>query len=361
MVSMRLLVIGLVLVTASGGCTHFGADRLYQDQLGYTEALADSQKSQALLNVVRLRYAEAPVFLNTTQVISGYTLQQSLTGTLAWFPSQSSSSSVAGTPGVTFTQNPTFTFQPVTGQALAESFIRPLTPAELLPLTLSGLPIDVLFRLATQSVNGLSNRALLDAHSRTASAGFARLLVNLRQLQIAGVLNVHLDPGQEAKDPKAKLAGRLVLTISNGLDADTRAIAVDTRRMLGLADDATEAEVVYGRDATGPGQIAILTRSVLGILGQVAAEVEVPPEDVTDGLTHDPGLDQAILKRPTVIVRTTRAPPHDPYASVRYRNRWYWIASNDFDSKLAFSVLQILMTLAETAQPAGTVVTIPSR
>ncbi len=63
-----------------GGCFGFGSTRLYEDQLSYSRALGEAEKSDTLLNVVRLRYANSPIFLQATQVISGYQLQRSVTG-----------------------------------------------------------------------------------------------------------------------------------------------------------------------------------------------------------------------------------------------------------------------------------------
>ena len=69
----------LLLACASlGGCLSFGSTRLYEDQLGYSRALGDAEKSDTLLNVVRLRYADSPIFLQATQVISGYQLQRNV-------------------------------------------------------------------------------------------------------------------------------------------------------------------------------------------------------------------------------------------------------------------------------------------
>ena len=40
------------------GCFSLGNTRLYEDRLGYSRALGDAEKSDTLLDVVRLRYAD---------------------------------------------------------------------------------------------------------------------------------------------------------------------------------------------------------------------------------------------------------------------------------------------------------------
>ena len=346
-VTAAVLAAPLVL----SACSSFAPERLYQDQIGYSESLGDSQKAQTLLNVVRLRYGDFPVFLKTTQVISGYSLQQTVGASLV--PS-AGWNSVVGTPGVTVGQTPTFTYQPVTGEALAQSFVRPLSPNELLPLTVSGIPVDVLFRLSVQSVNGLNNARLLEASRQSGSGGFAKLLVNLRRLQKADLLGVRLEA--QPKGP-----GRLLLVIVSGGDASLRATAEETRAMLGFRPGASEAEIVYGRAPSGGGKVSVLTRSMLGVLSFVASEIEVSEADVARGATMGTSGYADILRRPAVVVRSGEKAPKGTFSHIDYRGRAYWIENDDFDSKLAFSVIQMLMSLAETPQGGGPVVTVPAR
>jgi hypothetical protein len=46
---------------------------------------------------------------------------------------------------------------------------------------------------------------------------------------------------------------------------------------------------------------------------------------------------------------------------VQYRRTWFWIAEDDVDSKLAFSVVQILLALARTENAPGAILSIPAR
>jgi len=47
---------------------------------------------------------------------------------------------------------------------------------------------------------------------------------------------------------------------------------------------------------------------------------------------------------------------------VPYRGRWYWVPDQDLTSKVRFTLLMILTSLAETGlAPAMPVVTVPGR
>ena len=49
-----------------------------RDRFNYNTAISDSWKEQTLLNIVKLRYADMPVFVAVTSVVSGYTLESSV-------------------------------------------------------------------------------------------------------------------------------------------------------------------------------------------------------------------------------------------------------------------------------------------
>jgi hypothetical protein len=342
------------------GCFGFGAARFYEDQLGYSRALGDAEKTDTLLNVVRLRYADSPVLLQATQVISGYQLQRNVTGGFEAFPAANPSTFLNGSTSAQLQQSPTFTFQPLSGAQFAQSFIRPLLPADLLSLAIGGLPIDVLFRLGAQSINGLSNAVALTLTGAAGSPDFFLLLQDLRRLQIANLLSVRLEhnaaPAGTHSDSDR---GRIFYSIGTTRDPDLLRVVAETKRLLGMPPGVSEAEIVCGLNAE-PGQVALLTRSMLGALGQLALQIDVPPDDVARRLTFPTVGNIGTEHRPVVIIHSGAAAPADVFTAVQYHQTWFWIAEDDFDSKLAFTVLQILLALARTQNAPGAIVTIPA-
>ena len=352
---------GLLLATL-GGCAGIGPTRLSDDPIGYSRALSASNKRQTLLNVVRLRYADLPTFLDTTQVIAGYQLQRSVTGGFELFPNASPSNFFSANGSAQLQDSPTFTLQPVTGQRFAETFLRPLSPADLLPLMQGGLPVDVLMRLTVQSVASQQNSVGLERRGGEAAPAFLRLLSDLRRLQVAGLIGVKLERDAKTGADGKPVAGpsHVFFVFTPAPNPELAGIENDVRLLLTIPARVMEVEVVYGRSASSPRQIALLTRSMLGVLGQLAFQADVPQEDVDRHRTVETIGQTSNESRPVVVIHSGDRQPTEPFTAIKYQRRWFWVSEDDFDSKVAFTIVNILLSLAMTSTAPGTVITIPA-
>jgi hypothetical protein len=334
-------------------CQSIGPTRLGRDNLDYARVLSEAQNRQTLLNIVRMRYGESPSFLAVGQVISSYTLEAGAEVGLNVFPNTGNNNAATALGILNYSDRPTITFTPLAGEDLARTSIRPLLPTDILPLAASGLPVDVLFRLSVQSVGTLQNTVPLAGPEIGATGEFFELIAALRGLQERGLLSLRFVREQKGN--------RVFVGITDGYDARSKALADRARQLLHMTARTPEVEVIYGRVTSGPNQVAMLTRPIFATFSQVGAEIEVPPEDIASGRTIPPPLPTQPGMKPVIVIHASPTQPANAYAAVRHDNTWYWIDADDFNSKIAYSILQTLLALARgatAAQPA--VLTIPA-
>jgi hypothetical protein len=121
--SLQFVLVPCILLAA---CS-IGPGRVPPDRFDYNEALARSSKEQLLINLVRLRYGDVPVFLAVDSVLTQYVYagDVSLTGSVGR-ASGDSLSSVTGAAGAAYIERPTVTYSPVTGEKFAEQLLDPI-------------------------------------------------------------------------------------------------------------------------------------------------------------------------------------------------------------------------------------------
>jgi hypothetical protein len=111
-------------------------------------------------------------------------------------------------------------------------------------------------------------------------------------------------------------------------------------------------------------EIAMLTRSMLEVLTDIASTIEVPAAHVEEGRTYKTPVfdsDGPGGYKPLMQIRSGPGKPDDAYTAVNYRGTWFWVEDRDYRTKAFHSLLLILMSLTETGPAKGApIVTIPA-
>ena len=116
------------------GCTNIGVQRIGIDRSDYTARLRESNKEQLLLNIVAIRYGDAPLFLEVSSVISQYTREGSARGRRPHIdPSPDDQRGEIG-GSILLRETPTVTYTPLTGDRFARGMLAPIPPTSLLAL-----------------------------------------------------------------------------------------------------------------------------------------------------------------------------------------------------------------------------------
>jgi hypothetical protein len=335
---MNLLLAAWLMILA-GGCGSIGPGTVARDRFDYSSSIGESWKRQTLLNVVKLRYLDPPIFVDVGQIVAGYSLETgiNLGGS---FPATSALGGDTATLGGSgkYTDRPTVTYTPLTGNKFIKSLMMPLAPEAVFFTIQSGWPADAVLSSAVAGINGLKNQELSLTGVTPADADFQRVLELMRRLQASGVVGLRIQ--QDAQKQQTTL-----LTISApGVAEQTMADSRELRRLLRVDPNATEFKLVFGSTAVSDREIAVLTRSLTHIMAMLSAHVEVPAEHVAQGRAA-PGA-----KSGAVRIRCTPRAPREAFVAVPYRDHWFWIDDRDLQAKRAFSFLMILFTLADTGE-----------
>lgn len=127
--ALGLALFGGLFIT---GCSHLGPGTVATDRFDYSSAIADSWKQQTLLNIVKLRYMDLPVFVDVASIVSGYSMETAVTAGKTWPETSALGGSVASLGGsARFTDRPTITYVPLTGEKFMRGLITPIDPKHI--------------------------------------------------------------------------------------------------------------------------------------------------------------------------------------------------------------------------------------
>jgi hypothetical protein len=349
----------LLIFTGLNGCASIGPATVARDRFDYITAISDSWKAQMLLNLVKLRYGDAPVFLDVASVITQTGVQGTLAVSGSWWQNLLQlpfTSSVGVTAAGTYGEKPTVTYLPMSGEKFARSLMTPIPPGAILSFLEAGYPADVVLRLTVHTINGIHSRYGYGARMREADPEFFPLVEKLRNLQQSGQI------GLRVKRSGTQTATAIVF--SKKLTPAIAAERDELRKLLGLNLEAEEFDVVYGSVAANDKEIAMLTRSVLEILTDLSSYTDVPAANVEQKRTFSspaPEIVNGVPVPPPIRIHSSPQKPDDAFAAVPYGQNWYWIDDKDFASKRLFTFIMFLFTLTDTGDKQGApIITVPA-
>lgn len=350
--------IGFALAVLAAGCASLGPGTVAVDRFDYSTAIADSWKQQTLLNIVKVRYLDLPVFVDVASVVAGYSLQTGVSVNGVLSSSRAVQGDYLGVGGqAIYTDRPTITYVPLTGEKFLRGLITPIDPKSIFAMLQSGYPADFILGLTVESLNGLRNRSTSGGILRAADPEFIRALQLIREVQVEGAVGMRIEDGA------AK--GKTGVLFFRGEDVPGEIVqkSVEVRQLLKLPLDQRRFTLIYSPVRGKPDELAVNSRSMLQILMAFGSYVDVPQEHLDEHSALralDPG-DDSEGQRP-VRVRSGKESPPDAFAAVKYRDHWFWIDDGDLQTKRAFTAVMFFFTLAETGGNENLpLVTIPAQ
>ena len=340
------------------GCTHLGPKTVAVDRFDYSAAIANSWKQQTLLNIVKLRYMDLPVFVDVASIVSGYSMQTgvSVNGTLSSREAIQGNFVAAGGQAI-YTDRPTITYVPMTGEKFLRGLITPIDPKNIFFMLQSGYAADFILGLTVESLNGVRNRSTVGGAVREADAEFIRALELMREVQAAGAV------GMRVEEDKAKGSTAVIFFRREDVAPDIAEKAAEICRLLKLPAEQQKYVLTYSPVRGADHELTVNSRSMLQIMQAFASYLDVPGAHLKER-SAVPSFENssAESRQQPVRIHSGRDKPANAFAAVRYRDHWFWIDDSDWQTKRALTAVMFFFTLAETGgSGALPLITIPAQ
>ncbi|WP_336602597.1 hypothetical protein [Paraburkholderia bengalensis] len=348
----------LAMCGSLAGCGSLGPTTIVADRFDYSAAIAESWKQQTLMNIVKLRYLDLPVFVDVASVVSGYSLQTgvSLNGTLSTERAVQGNLLAAGAQGV-YTDRPTITYAPATGQKFLRGLLEPIDPRNIFFMLQSGYAADFLLGMTVESLNGVRNRSTAAGITREADPEFLRAIALLREVQTTGAV------GMRVEEEKGKGSTAVLFFRRDDMPVEVIEKVGEIRRLLKMPVGPQKFTLRYSPARGADDELTVNSRSMLQIMQAFSSYIDVPEEHMRDHSALPAFVQSsAELQQGVVQIRSGKERPINAYAAVRYRDYWFWIEQGDLRTKRALNAVILFFTMADTGtQEALPLITIPAQ
>jgi len=328
----------ILMSTSLIGCANLGGKAVEGTHINYNQAIQNTTDQQLLLNLVRLRYRDTPLFIE----ISSISAQLSYRASLAASADIRSGADGTGLSGnVQYSETPTVSYTPLQGDDFVKRLLSHIEPDKLVLLANSGWSIERIFRVCVQRMNGLRNAPRASGPTPATAPeykDFNKFAKLIRQLQVNDALQLtHVAVN---KKPVAAFVFDDKRADGNSLES--------MKSMLGLSGSQSKPLILNRNAESG---VSLTTRSLLGSLFYLSQAVVVPAAHLKSGKvtvtkTAKGGVfDWSDMTRNLFMIKSSVTLPDNASVSVFYRGYWFYIEDNDLTSKSTFSFLAQLFAL----------------
>jgi hypothetical protein len=232
----------------------------------------------------------------------------------------------------------------------------PILPSTVLFVLQAGYPADLIMSIALDSLNGIRNESRREM-GHAADSNFSRLVQLIRDLELAEAVQVSIEHPKNGSETS-------FITFANSRNPQAKAASAEVKSLLGLRPGLERIPVYYGGYSGRDDEISMMTRSMLQVMLELAAIIQVPQlEDseskVTPGLVE--GQVNSSQTPPLLNILSGSNAPTDSSIAVQYNGRWFWIADTDIRSKSVFAGVMLLFNISNIGvKGLGPIVTIPA-
>ncbi|MFQ5669990.1 MAG: hypothetical protein ACE5HD_05655 [Acidobacteriota bacterium] len=287
----------LLLLLLLAGCVA-PSRSIRSNYADFNQTIQFNQGQQMLLNLVRMKYREMPLFLKVGALSTSYDLEASAAAHLG---RNASTTAYGINVGSRYSARPTITYTPLEGSTFVKQVLGEVDSGTFVLLFRSGWPVKSLCHIMLERIGRSVNNA-----DEPSYHDFKALVRRLQTAQDANALQVVTDQ----KEAFFEIMPR------------------------GTDESGPE------RSQAGGNSLALNTfqfRSFLDILFFLGKNTQVPPEQrdqVKAGQTNG-----------WITIRSSREQPGDALVWVRHDGYYFSIARTDIRSKDTFALLKLIFQL----------------
>lgn len=357
--AVRRFALCVVVLLTTGCAGGIGPAKLAPTRMDYNLAIQKSNNEEMLLNLVRMKYFEQPLFLQVGSVASSfnYNVSGGLSATIPDHRSLANGVYTTYDPSISaqYSDSPTVTYTAYQGQAYAQQFLAELDFDRFVVLYKGGWDIEFLMRILFMRFGRID-------HTYDARAGFhpeqherfeelvgivARMddrggldvvKVSIGENNSATIMSMVFKHEAEAMRVQELLGYNIGITVN----AEGRAHARFKLTALNELDESL-------RFWKGLPVVPLRLRNCLRAMDIVAQGIEVPYE-----LTQRKrGFDLREQFVSLCDIRVASSEPANAYVAIRHQEHWYYIRSDDARSKEIFQLILNIFSL-QSADPPKT-------
>jgi hypothetical protein len=314
-----------------------------------------------LLNLVRLRYREVPVFLAVGSVITQYFyLGDMNTGVSFGKLTEGASHEIVNAKArMLYAERPTITYSPLIGQEFAQQLLTPIPSELLFSLVQSGWPPDQLLMMGLERLNQVENTHFGTVPSKESLEG-------LRTFQHVVQLMIELSGRRalEVQSNKAETPDTRSLVFEQVQDNDTQMLINELKSILGLDPNYSAFRVTKQLIKRNPDEVTVRVRSLLALMGFLSRGVEIPATHIEENRVEEMIIPVDAELRSLLFplrIHSHVDKPTNAFVAVRHYDHWFYIIHSDHMSKQAFGLLTYLFQMqAPQAQTLGPMITVPT-
>ncbi len=335
-------VLSLVIISSIFlGCTKYGPGFLQSERSQYNQAIQQTNDEQLILNLVRLKYHDSPLFMEVSNIASQFTLQNDISITTQL---QAGAKGIFTPDAGTFVEErPTVSYSPLHGEDFVKSVLTAVSLKTVALLFHSGWSIERVFKVCLQRIDKLKNAPSASGPTpkiAPKTKKFFQAVKYLQKLQVQGGLNL----AYRVSDGEPQLVIHISEAFMNSQPANQFARSINAT--VGKASYFFETPSMKDKQSTD-----IVTRSLLGIMFYLSQAVEVPEPDLEEGRVVVTKTDNGGVFNWTEItggllrIHNSQKRPEDASLLIFYRNYWFYIDDSDLISKSTFSLLAQIYAL----------------